>query len=42
MNDQRDTAILQSGAGLYLIDCKDPAKVSVTELDASIKLDGAN
>ena len=42
MNDQRDTAILQSGAGLWLIDCRDAARVTVTELDASIKLDGAN
>ena len=42
MNSERDTAILQSGDGLYLIDCKDAAKVTVTELDASIKLDGAN
>ena len=42
MNNRRDTAILQSGAGLYLIDCRDAARVNVTELDASIKLDGAN
>ena len=42
MNSERDTAILQSGAGLYVIDCKDPTKVTVTELDSSIKLTGAN
>jgi hypothetical protein len=42
MNSERDTAILQSGAGLYLIDCKDPAKVTATELDLSIKLNGVN
>ena len=42
MNDQRDTAILQGGAGLGIIDCRDAAKVTVTELDTSIKLDGVN